>query len=139
MESADAVLVQGRPWSGELATRVKDGVQKTAHVPLTPLAGDGGAPIAVMGTAVDVTAAVQDRRRLRQALVLIEQKSEALAHQALHDAFTGLPNRTLILNRTDQMSIRVRRHGTAVAALFVDLDHFKDITTAWAPRPETNS
>jgi len=52
---------------------------------------------------------------------------ERLAHAALHDALTGLPNRTLILDRTDHMLARARRAHMPVAALFVDLDNFKDI------------
>jgi len=52
---------------------------------------------------------------------------DQLAHAALHDALTGLPNRTLILNRAEQMLARARRQNTRVAALFLDLDDFKDI------------
>jgi diguanylate cyclase (GGDEF)-like protein/PAS domain S-box-containing protein len=52
---------------------------------------------------------------------------ERLAHAALHDGLTGLPNRTLILDRADQMLARARRGNHTVAALFVDLDNFKDI------------
>ena len=46
---------------------------------------------------------------------------------ATHDALTGLPNRTLILDRTEQMLARARRHQTPVAALFIDIDNFKSI------------
>ncbi len=52
---------------------------------------------------------------------------ERLAHSAVHDALTGLPNRTLILDRAAQMLARARRENLSVAALFVDLDNFKDI------------
>jgi diguanylate cyclase (GGDEF)-like protein/PAS domain S-box-containing protein len=60
----------------------------------------------------------------------ITERKEAesqLAHAALHDPLTGLPNRTLILDRADQMLVRARREYRPVAALFVDLDNFKDI------------
>jgi diguanylate cyclase (GGDEF)-like protein/PAS domain S-box-containing protein len=54
---------------------------------------------------------------------------ERLAHAALHDPLTGLPNRTLILDRAEQMLSRARRAHPyyPAAALFVDLDNFKDI------------
>ena len=46
---------------------------------------------------------------------------------ATHDALTGLPNRTLILDRVKQMLARSRRSQKPVAALFIDLDNFKSI------------
>jgi diguanylate cyclase (GGDEF)-like protein/PAS domain S-box-containing protein len=60
----------------------------------------------------------------------ITERKEAesqLLHVALHDPLTGLPNRTLILDRAHQMLVRSRREYRPVAALFVDLDNFKDI------------
>ncbi len=50
---------------------------------------------------------------------------EELAHHALHDALTGLPNRTLLLDRLDQALIRAGDQETLVGVLFVDLDNFK--------------
>jgi diguanylate cyclase (GGDEF)-like protein len=52
---------------------------------------------------------------------------EQLAFLATHDPLTGLPNRTLILDRIEQMLARSRRDHTPVAALFIDLDNFKSI------------
>jgi diguanylate cyclase (GGDEF)-like protein len=57
----------------------------------------------------------------------LQRREEELAFLATHDALTGLPNRTLILDRTDQMLARSRRTQTPAAALFIDLDNFKDI------------
>jgi diguanylate cyclase (GGDEF)-like protein/PAS domain S-box-containing protein len=49
-----------------------------------------------------------------------------LAHRALHDPLTGLANRQLILDRTEQMLARSRRTFAPVSAFFIDLDNFKD-------------
>jgi diguanylate cyclase (GGDEF)-like protein len=57
----------------------------------------------------------------------LTRRQEELAFLATHDALTGLPNRTLILDRVEQMLVRSRRSQTPVAALFVDLDNFKSI------------
>lgn len=48
-----------------------------------------------------------------------------LAHQALHDPLTGLPNRTLFLDRLSVGLARMERSQAAVAVLFLDLDKFK--------------
>ncbi len=57
----------------------------------------------------------------------LRRREEELAFMATHDGLTGLPNRTLILDRVAQMLARSRRNQTPVAALFVDLDNFKSI------------
>ena len=56
-----------------------------------------------------------------------QRTDEELAFIATHDALTGLPNRALILDRTEQVLVRARRHETPVAALFIGLDNFKSI------------
>jgi diguanylate cyclase (GGDEF)-like protein len=65
-----------------------------------------------------------ERQRSREELA---RRQEELAFMATHDALTGLPNRTLILDRVEQMLVRARRNQTPVAVLFVDLDNFKGI------------
>jgi diguanylate cyclase (GGDEF)-like protein len=55
------------------------------------------------------------------------QLLDQVRHQALHDTLTGLPNRALILDRAEQMLARGQRDHAPVAALFIDLDNFKDV------------
>ncbi len=62
-----------------------------------------------------------------RALAVVREQTGELRHQALHDPLTGLPNRALILDRIEQMMVQGRRLHTPVAALFLDLDDFKDV------------
>ncbi len=52
---------------------------------------------------------------------------QQLAHQANYDALTGLPNRTLALDRLRTAIAGARRYDRKVALLFIDVDHFKKI------------
>lgn len=87
------------------------------------------------GSYCDVEAVVADQRErvsvggyVATIRDITERKEfEALlAHRALHDPLTGLANRQLILDRTEQMLARARRAGDPVAAYFIDLDNFKE-------------
>jgi diguanylate cyclase (GGDEF)-like protein len=46
--------------------------------------------------------------------------------QSLHDGLTGLPNRTLLVQRTTE-ALLAARTGSGTAVLLIDLDHFKQI------------
>jgi diguanylate cyclase (GGDEF)-like protein/PAS domain S-box-containing protein len=52
---------------------------------------------------------------------------QATRHAALHDPLTGLPNRTLALDRLSQALARRQREGIEVGVLMLDLDRFKII------------
>jgi diguanylate cyclase (GGDEF)-like protein len=60
---------------------------------------------------------VTERRRIQ----------DQLEHDALHDALTGLPNRSLLLDRLQLASERAKRSQGGFAVLFLDLDDFKMI------------
>jgi diguanylate cyclase len=54
-----------------------------------------------------------------------KQAEMKLAHRALHDPLTGLPNRVLFLDRLTHAVAWSKRHRSTFAVLFLDLDRFK--------------
>jgi diguanylate cyclase (GGDEF)-like protein/PAS domain S-box-containing protein len=75
------------------------------------------AEVEILERARDLAAIAVERRRFE----------ERLEHLAVADELTGLPNRTLLLDRVSQALARGHRHGADVAVLLVDLDQFKRI------------
>ncbi|MFP5376166.1 MAG: putative bifunctional diguanylate cyclase/phosphodiesterase, partial [Acidimicrobiia bacterium] len=60
-------------------------------------------------------------------LARLVRERTVLEHHALHDDLTGLPNRTLFLDRLSFALARAQRRGTSAAVMFVDLDRFKTV------------
>ncbi|MDT9699209.1 aminotransferase class I/II-fold pyridoxal phosphate-dependent enzyme [Streptomyces sp. P17] len=50
-----------------------------------------------------------------------------LTQRAFHDPLTGLPNRTLLLERIERALLRGRRESALTCLLFIDLDDFKQV------------
>ncbi|RKQ84922.1 diguanylate cyclase (GGDEF)-like protein [Solirubrobacter pauli] len=89
-----------------------------------------GAVVLVVGLALGLLTFLLVQVLVRgraHALRMVEEKTGQLRHQALHDALTGLPNRALIMDRTEQMLRHARRSGVDVSAMFIDLDGFKGV------------
>jgi diguanylate cyclase (GGDEF)-like protein len=76
-------------------------------------------------TLVRMCQSFEDERQRAHEELTSRQKE--LIFLATHDALTGLPNRTLILDRIEQTLTRTRLKQEPVAALFIDLDNFKAI------------
>ncbi|HEX6206526.1 MAG TPA: EAL domain-containing protein [Solirubrobacterales bacterium] len=76
-------------------------------------------------TLVRMCQSFEDERQ--RASEELTSREKELVFLATHDALTGLPNRTLILDRIEQTLTRARLQQEPVAALFVDLDNFKAI------------
>jgi diguanylate cyclase (GGDEF)-like protein len=68
------------------------------------------------------------------AAVQRSRTEAALAHQALHDPLTSLPNRVLLLDRLAQAAARAGREPAPLALLFLDLDRFKDVNDQFGHR-----
>jgi len=54
-----------------------------------------------------------------------KQAEKELARAAMYDRLTGLPNRTLLMDRVQQALARIRRSRGMFALMFLDFDRFK--------------
>jgi diguanylate cyclase (GGDEF)-like protein len=107
------------------------------HVVLRQIAARANIGSEVLAQAFSMTQVTLDVTLVRMCEVFeserartdeeLSRRQEELAFMATHDQLTGLPNRTLILDRAEQMFGRARRRQTPVAALFINLDNFTAI------------
>jgi diguanylate cyclase (GGDEF)-like protein/PAS domain S-box-containing protein len=88
-----------------------DGRPVWVHVHVSGVRDSDGHPLYLIAQVQDVT----EQRLMR----------ERLAHAAIHDPLTGLPNRVLFLDRLTMALSRAARHGRRVAVAFLDVDRFK--------------
>jgi len=95
----------------EVVHRRPDGSELVLRASASPLVDDAGDRIGSLAMVSDVTDARRAEDRLRR--------------QALHDELTGLPNRTLLLDRLDQEIERAQEVGGEIAVLLADVDQFK--------------
>ncbi len=70
-----------------------------------------------------------------RAVLLAAQKTSEVAHLALHDGLTDLPNRTLVMDRITHALARATRGTTGVTVLFIDVDQFKAINDTFGHGP----
>lgn len=74
---------------------------------------------------------LRDDRTVRGLVVTLRdvteqrQLEQELTQRAFHDSLTGLPNRTLLLERLDRALLRGGRQASVTGVLFIDLDDFK--------------
>ncbi len=89
-------------------------------------------PIALVYYALNRALHAQERaeqahQEAEAARAQAVQAADALQHQVLHDALTGLPNRTLLHDRLAHALRLLGRDATPLALLLLDLDRFKEV------------
>lgn len=106
------VLDRGE-WRGEVTQRRKDGSTFIVESQRTLVRDADNQPQSILIINTDITQ--------RKAT------DEKIRHLALFDTMTGLPNRTLFMDRLKQTLANAERHGRQLAILFMDLNRFKEI------------
>lgn len=92
---------------------------------IVPLAGDRFAPV-VHPALHELAELATEEALLRSDLDERTRIEHRLRHSTLHDALTGLPNRTLFMERLSHAIARFKRRKECLfAVLFLDLDRFK--------------
>ncbi len=76
----------------------------------------------LLGLAEHASLAVNDASAVHQ----LQQSLDGATHRARHDALTGLPNRSAVLDTLD-VELAAASDTWPVSALFVDLDRFKPL------------
>ena len=113
IQAAMAAARTGRHTRTNLRIRNSSGVYTWFEMSVRPLYDNLGAIVQIQTSSRDIS----------------EQKAvEAqLSHQALHEPLTGLPNRSLFLDRLRHAMTLAKRSGGQMTVMFMDLDRFKII------------
>ena len=100
----------------ELAFTRRDGSRRVISISAAPLPAGDGSLSAAVGMCIDITEHKRQEQQLREL--------------ALHDPLTGLPNRSLLVDRLAQDCERQERSGAALSVLFCNVDRFKLVNDA---------
>jgi len=107
-----ALVAHGR-WQGEIWNRRRNGQEFPAWVSITAVRDPAHATTHYVAHYVDIS----------------EQKAaqEQIRTLAFFDALTRLPNRRFLIERLQRVLDASARSGRYCAAMFIDLDHFKNL------------
>ena len=67
------------------------------------------------------------QQRIEQNINALENSKKKLHYSALHDALTGLANRSLLMEKINEGIKSAKLHNQLLAVVFIDLDDFKRV------------
>ncbi|HNJ75848.1 MAG TPA: diguanylate cyclase [Azospira sp.] len=108
----DRLLATGH-WYGDIWDRRKDGSIYPKYLSISVVCDEAGNATHYSGIFYDIS----ERKT-------VEERLDRLAH---YDVLTGLPNRSLLMDRLEQLAERSDRDGGRIGVLYLDLDHFKEV------------
>ena len=100
-------------WNGEVWNRRKDGGIYAGRLSINVLRDEAGNVSHYIGVTSDITEYKAAQERIRNL--------------AYFDQLTGLPNRSLLRDRVNQLIATAQRERQEFAVLFIDLDNFKNV------------
>lgn len=106
-------LRSGQEWRGDLQSRRKDGGTYWESCSISPVLDENTMVTHFVAVMEDIT----ERKRLQ----------DELHRMATTDVLTGIANRRHFLERAQGEIARVARHGGALSAIMMDVDHFKKV------------
>lgn len=106
-------LIQESSWQGEIWNRRKSGELYPEWLNISAVRDSEGRIVNFIGLFSDITS--------------IKASQERLDYLAHHDPLTDLPNRLLLGAQLEQALTRMKRAGTHIALIYLDLDGFKPV------------
>lgn len=100
-------------WQGEFWNRRKNGELFAVLETIVAVRDEAGATVNYIGVSSDISS--------------LKEAEEHIHHLAYYDPLSGLPNRRYLLERAEYALALAERRKEALAVLFLDVDHFKDV------------
>jgi two-component system cell cycle response regulator len=113
-------------------------IEQGRYLPVLAMTGDSDFKIAALQTGardfitkpfnlVELEVRVRNMLEVRLLYNAVQEQNRVQWELAMHDELTGLPNRRLLLDRTEKMMQHALRTKQLMALMYLDLDGFKQI------------
>jgi diguanylate cyclase (GGDEF)-like protein/PAS domain S-box-containing protein len=122
-----AMHESGEQYECEYRLIARDGRAVWIHDAAVVVRNDAGAPLYAQGYMIDISERKRNEEALQRSQDQLQRQMRRIEYQALHDALTDLPNRTLFGDRAEQALLTAQRDGSGFAVMLIDLDRFKEV------------